>query len=183
MKVKFVLLTLVVLASLGCGLLNSAVNQAVNQAAGGGSNYQAVTSLWSDVPPMDGLQPSQMDLPLPIKLLMRTVLGNLGRLNPQGQDQTTGNIDWIVYTTAKSPTDVQNFYNNARMVSKGWDDAKQESTCVSGNDSSSAQVGVMCAFQKQKENIQLAIIITEDASTKQTDVFFLRLQETPTPTP
>jgi len=41
----------------------------------------------------------------------------------------------------------------------------------------------MCAFQKQKENLQLAIIITQDASTKQTDVFFLRLQTNPTPTP
>jgi len=183
MKVKFGLLTLTVLASLACGLLNNAVNQAVGQAVGGGENYQAVSSLWSDVPPMDGLQSSQMDLPLPVKLLMRTILGNLGRLNPQGQDQTTGNIDWIVFTTTKSPADVQNFYTNARMVAKGWDDAGQDSTCVSGSDSNSTQVGTMCAFQKQKENLQLAIIITQDASTKQTDVFFLRLQENPTPTP
>jgi hypothetical protein len=179
MRVKIGLLTLVVLASMACGLLNNAVNQAV----GGGENYQTVSSLWSDVPPMDGLQPSQMDLPLPIKLLMRTVLGNLGRLNPQGQDQTTGNIDWIVFTTAKSPMDVQNFYTNARMVAKGWDDAGQDSTCVSGSDSSSAQVGVVCVFQKQKENLQLAIIITEDTAAKQTDVFFLRLQANPTPIP
>jgi len=179
MKVRIGLLTLVVLASLACGLLNNAVNQAV----GGGENYQTVSSLWSDVPPMDGFQPSQMDLPLPVKLLMRTVLGNLGRLNPKGQDQTTGNIDWIVFTTTKSPTDVQNFYTNARMMAKGWDDAGQDSSCVSGDNSSTAQVGVVCAFQKQKENLQLAIIVTEDASTKQTDVFFLRLQANPTPTP
>ncbi|HUI88559.1 MAG TPA: hypothetical protein VLX61_07510 [Anaerolineales bacterium] len=179
MKMKFALLILFLSASLACGLLNNAVNQAV----GSGSNYQTVSSLWSDVPPMDGLQPSQMDLPLPVKLLMRTILGNLGRLNPQGQDQTTGNIDWIVFTTTKSPTDVENFYTNARMVASGWDDAGQDSTCVSSNDASSAQVGAFCAFQKQKDNTQLAIIITQDASTKQTDVFFLRLQESPTAVP
>ncbi|HUH99214.1 MAG TPA: hypothetical protein VLZ89_17785 [Anaerolineales bacterium] len=179
MRVKSGLLILFVLASLACGVLNNAVNQ----AAGGGS-YQTVSSLWSDVPPMDGLQPSQMDLPLPVKLLMRTILGNLGRLNPQGEDQTTGNIDWIVFTTSKSPADVENFYTNARMVASGWDDAGQDSTCLSGSESSSAPVGVLCAFQKQKENLQLAIIITQDDTTKQTDVFFLRLQANPaTPTP
>ena len=179
MKVKIGLLSLFVLASLACGLLNSAVNQAV----GGGQNYQTVSSLWSDVPPMDGLQPSQMDLPLPVKLIMRTIIGNLGRLNPQGQDQTTGNIDWIVFTTTKSPTDVENFYTNARMVASGWDDAGQDSTCVSGSASNSTQTGAFCAFQKQKDNIELAIIITQDATTNQTNVFFLRLQTTPTPVP
>ncbi len=178
MKVKSGFLALFVLASLACGLLNNAVNQAV----GGGENYQTVSALWSDVPRMDGLQPSQMDLPLPVKLVMRTILGNLGRLNPQGQDQTTGNIDWIVFTTTQTPQDVQNFYTNARMVASGWDDAGQDSTCVSGNDSSS-QVGVFCAFQKQKDNIQLAIIVTQDTTTKQTNVFFLRLQSSPTPVP
>ena len=136
MKVKFGLLTLVVLASLACGLLNNAVNQAV----GGGENYQTVSDLWSDVPRMDGLQPSQADLPLPVKLVMRTIIGNLGRLNPQGENQTTGNIDWIVFTTAQSPQDVQNFYTNARMTASGWDDAGQASTCVSGSDSASSQV-------------------------------------------
>jgi len=180
MKIKSALLTLLLLASLGCGLLNTAMNQ----VAGGGQNYQQATGLWSDVPPMDGLQPSPMDLPLPVKLIMRTILGNLGKLNPQGQDQTTGNIDWVAFTTTKTPADVEAFYTNARMVAAGWDDAGQDSTCVTGSDSNSAQLGSFCAFQKQKDNIQLAIIITQDAKdTKQTDVFFLRLQANPTPAP
>jgi hypothetical protein len=174
-----VFIALLALATLACGLLNNAVNQAV----GGNNNYTAVSTLWSDVPPMDGLQPSQMDLPLPIKLVMRTIIGNMGRLNPQGQDQTTGNIDWIVFTTDKTPDDVANFYTNARMVAGGWDDAGQDSTCVSGSNTGSSEVGVFCVFEKQKENIQLAIIAGQDSQTKKTNVFFLRLQSFPTAVP
>ena len=173
------LLVLLMLATLACGILNSAVNKAV----GGDNNLQVASSLWSDVPKMDGLQPSQMDMPLPIKLLMNTILGNLGRLNPQGQDQTTGAIDWIVFTTDKTPDDVQAFYTNERMTASGWDDAGQDTTCVSGSESGFAQVGVFCVFAKQAENIDLAIIAAADEQTKQTDVFFLRLQSNPTAVP
>jgi hypothetical protein len=169
-----------ILATLACGLLDTAVNQAV----GGGDNLQKTASLWSDVPQMDGLKPSEMEsMPPFIKLAMRFILGNLGRLNPQGQDQTTGNIDWIVFTTDKTPDDVSNFYTNARMVARGWDDASQESTCVSGDQAGYSQIGVFCVFAKQKENVQLAVIAAQDEQTKQTNVFFLRLQAFPTPTP
>jgi hypothetical protein len=173
------ILTLFVLTSLACGMLNSAVNKAV----GGDNNLLIVSNLWSDVPKMDGLQPSQMDMPLPVKLLMQTILGNLGSLNPQGQDQTTGAIGWIVFTSDKSPDDVQAFYTNQRMMDSGWDDAGQESTCVSGSENGYPQVGVFCVFAKQAENTQLAIIATQDDQTKQTNVFFLRLEENATAVP
>jgi hypothetical protein len=182
------LLALLMLTTLGCGMLNTAINQvaggAINQVAGGDNNLQKTASLWSDVPQMDGLNPSNLDsMPPFIKLAMRFILGNLGRLNPQGTDQTTGNIDWIVFTTNKTPDDVKNFYTNARMVASGWDDAGQESTCVNGSDAGYSQIGVFCAFAKQKENIQLAVIAAQDDQTKQTNVFFLRLQASATSAP
>jgi hypothetical protein len=174
------LLAVFALASLACGLINI-----VNNATGGDDNYKAASSLWSDVPQMEGLKPSELEsLPPFIKLALRLILGNLGRLNPQGEDQTTGNIDWIVFTADKiTSDDVRNFYTNERMVDNGWDDAGQESTCVSGSEFGYSQIGAFCVFAKQKENIELAIIAAQDETTKQLNVFFLRLQANPTPVP
>ncbi len=172
--------TLLVLAlslSLACGLISNLV--------GGGSNYTATNQLWSDVPPMPGLTPSQLsDIPLPIKLLLQTVIGNLGRLNPQGQDQSTGNIDWIAFDSTGTPTDVQNFYTPDRMTAAGWDPS-DSSTCFSGSDQGVSQAGEVCVFSKSQSTSQtyLAIIASQDQTTKQMTVFYLRLEQAVTPTP
>ncbi len=168
------------LAILACNPLGSVVDK----VTGGDTNMKTVSQLWSDVPRMDGLTPSDMDMPLPIKLVMRTVIGNLGLLNKEGEDRTTGNIDWIVFTSAKTPTDVQSFYTNQRMKASGWEVSK-ESTCVSGGEQGMAQIGVLCGFVKQSGNQEtgLLIIAAPDDQTKQTDVFFLRLEVAGTPTP
>jgi hypothetical protein len=172
------------MTSLGCGLLSGAVNSAVNKAVGGNQTFTKTDALWSDVPQMDGLTPSTQDtMPTFIKLGLDLILGNLGRLNPAGTDQTTGNIDWLVFTTDKTTDDIANYYTNAKMVESGWDDAGQDSTCLKGTDAGVAQVGVFCVFQKQADNTQLAIIAAQDTQTNQTNVFFLRLQENTTPTP
>lgn len=179
-RILFTTFALALLAILACNPLGSAVNQ----VTGGDSNMRTVSQLWSDVPRMDGLTPSNMDMPLPIKLVMRTVIGNLGLLNQEGQDRTTGNIDWIVFTSTKTPTDVENYYTNQRMKASGWE-ASKESACISGSEQGIAQIGVLCGFVKQSGNQQtgLLIIAAPDDQTKQTDVFFLRLEVAGTPTP
>jgi hypothetical protein len=179
---RFAVTALLILAlslSLACGLISNLV--------GGGSNYTATNQLWSDVPAMPGFTASQVsDIPLPIKLLLRTIIGNMGRLNPQGQDQSTGNIDWIAFNSSGTPTDVQNFYTPDRMTAAGWDPS-DSSTCLSGSaqGTSTSQVGDMCVFSKTQSSSQtyLAIIATQDQSTNQTTVFFLRLEQVVTPTP
>ena len=174
------MLTVLILASLACGITDTLISK----ATGGNDNYQTVTTLWSDVPQMDGLTPSTLDMPPFVKLAVRFVLGNLGRLNGQGQDQTTGNINWIAFTTAKTPQDVQNFYTNDLMVSNGWD-SSTDSPCLSGSQQGTSQVGVMCAFTKTQNgnSVQLGIITVQDDKTKQTTVFYLRLEEAATPVP
>jgi hypothetical protein len=179
-KYSVVLFALFALLSLACGLLDTVVNNAVDN----NDHFTRTTSLWSDVPQMDGLKPSELDsMPPFIKLALRVILGNLGKLNPQGQDQTTGNIDWVVFATDKTPDDVSSFYTNQRMVASGWDDAGQNSTCVSGSESGYSQIGVFCVFVKQKENTQLVLVAAQDEQSGQTNVFFLRLQTFVTPTP
>ena len=173
-----------VLASLGCGVINSVLNTALNSAAGGSAGLTSVSQLWSDVPRMDGLTPSTNDMPAPMKLIVRTVIGNLGRLNPQGENRTTGNIDWIAFTSSKTPDDVRNFYTNARMTASGWA-ASAQSTCFTGSEQGVPTIGLLCAFQKHQGSTQtqLAIIAAQDDQTKQTTLFFLRLEEKATPVP
>jgi hypothetical protein len=164
---------------LACGILNTAVNSAT------GGAYKPAAALWSDVPKMDGLGQSQVgDVPLPVKLLMRTILGNLGRLNGPNGDQTTGNIDWVSFDTTATPSDIQNFYTNDRMSAAGWDNS-DGTGCFSGSEQGAPDIGTFCVFGKTTNGLQtfLAIIATEDQSTQKTTAFFLRLDEAATPTP
>ncbi len=178
-KLMLVVIAVLVSVSIACGAINTATSKLID----GNSNLTVASQLWSDVPKMDGLTPSQMEMPLGVKLVMRTVLGNLGHLNKEGEDKTTGNIDWIVFTTTKTPDDVRNFYSNARMAAQGWETGKQEQ-CLSGSEQGMAQIGVLCVYQKRAgtKETGLAIIAVSDEQTKQTDVFFLRLEAAGTPT-
>lgn len=145
---------------------------------GGGDNYKPAAQLWSDVPRMDGLTASEAeDLPLPVKLLMRTILGNLGRLNAEGEDQTTGNIDWISFKSSAPADEIGRFYSPELMAASGWEQG-DGSNCMSGDAEGLTTGAVLCAFGKKEngKDISLAIIATQDESTKETSVFFLRLE-------
>lgn len=176
MKTKLfaLLLAAVTLFTLACGLIDTALNSVT-----GGGNMRTVSTLWSDVPRMDGMTQSDVDMPLPMKLMMRTIIVNLGRTANAGD-----NIDWIAFTTNKTPDDVQKFYTNARMKTSGWE-ASDNSTCLSGSEQGISQVGVFCVFVKQQGNTEtgLVIIAALDDQTKQTDLFFLRLEFAGTPVP
>ncbi len=171
--VLFGFLILVLPTVLACGLTNTITN-----TVAGGGNYTQATAMWSDVPQMSGLTPNPVaDLPAGVKLIMRLVLGNLGKLNGPGQDQTTGNIDWLAFNSTGTPDDVQTFYTTDRMTAAGWDPA-DSSGCESSSSGGSAQGSVFCVFGKQANGLQtyLAIIATQDTNTNQTSVFFLRLE-------
>lgn len=158
---------------LACGLTNT-----VTEAVTGGDSFKPATALWSDVPPMSGLTPSELeDLPLPVKLLMRTMIGNLGRLNAEGEDQTTGNVDWISYNSSGTPDDVESFYTPELMAGNGWA-AEGSEACTGGSASGLAESGTLCTFSKTEggEDILLAIIATQEEAGKPTGVFFLRLE-------
>jgi hypothetical protein len=164
-----IIFAILAFAVMSCGLFD--------KLAGGGPDLQKTDELWSDVPRMDGLSPSEMELPLAIKILMRTVLNNLWRVNKEGEDKTPVSGDWIVFTTSSTPADVQSFYTNERMTSFGnWEPSKK-STCLDGKDKGFN--GVLCVFQKTADNkeIQLAIIAMQDDKTKQTNIFYLRLEK------
>ena len=166
-------LLLIVPVILACGITNT-----VTDAVTGGDSFKPAAELWSDVPRMDGLEPSELeDLPLPVKLLMRTMIGNLGRMNAEGEDQTTGNIDWISYNRGGTPEDVSAFYTPELMVANGWT-SDNDSGCASGSATGLAESGVFCSFTKTENGTDklLAIIATQEDASKPTGIFFLRLE-------
>jgi hypothetical protein len=144
-------------------------------------NLKKVGDLWTDVPRMDGLGPSEAEMPIFVKLLMRTALNNLGHLNNENEDRTHGAGDWVVFTTANLPEDVKNFYTNDRMTSFGGWDASKNSTCLNGSEYGFSGVG--CVFKKNSNNraIGLLIVAAQDEQKKQTTVFFVRVETDETP--
>jgi len=134
---------------------------------------------------MEGLVSSEANMPIFVKVLMRTALNNLGRLNKEGEDKTKSTGDWAVFSTPKTAQDVQNFYTNDRMTSFGSWEASKNSTCLNGSQYNFS--GVACVFRKvvNKRGIGLLIVAASDEQKKQTNVFFVRVEtdETSSTTP
>lgn len=160
---------LLMLAVMSCGLINRFTSAGVE-------NLQRANDLWPDVPRMDGLEHSDLELPLTVKLIMRAALNNLWRLNKEGEDKTPVEGDWVVYSTRSLPADVESFYTNSRMTSFGNWDVSGKSTCIDGKDK--GWQGIVCGYQKKDngKDIMLLIVAGEDEKTKQTNVFYLRLE-------
>ncbi len=169
-RVRIAVFSLVLaLASLGCGL--------IDRVAGGETAFTNASELWSDVPRMEGLTPSEMEMPLYVKLLMRTAMSQI-------LAGGTGGADWIVFSTDKTSEDVQGFYTNERMAQNGWI-ASENSTCLSGSEQGMPQVGLFCVFLKQTEDRQtgLMVIASPNEEAKNTTVVFIRVENQATPGP
>lgn len=173
MRQRLSLLALVVLvpATLACGALTSLTDQV--------TGLGKAPTLWDDVPRMDGLTASDDDLPLPVRVLLRTLLPTLFS---QGEGNSSG--DWVMFTTDQTPEAIQAFYTNERMAEAGWE-ASDASTCTAGAAQGLTESGVICVFQKQEgiRYIGLAIIGAEAAQAGRTNVIFIRIEGDQTPEP
>ena len=160
---------LLIFAVMSCGLINRFTSSGVD-------NLQRTNDLWPDVPRMEGLEHSDLDLPLPVKLIMRAAVNNIWRLNKQGEDKTSLYGDWVVFTTKSSPTDIESFYTNDRMTSFGNWKTGNKATCIDGKDK--GWPGVFCGYQKKDngKDIMLLIVAGEDDKTKKTNVFYVRIE-------
>lgn len=158
------------LSTIACGL--------IDQAIGGNTQLTTVSQLWSDVPRMDGLEPSQMEMPFYGKVLMRTFMNQV-----LGEGKDTG--DWIVFSTSKTPADIKNFYTPQLMTANGWDPS-DNSTCLSGKDQGVDQVGIFCVFQKTESDKTTGLMIIAGQNSEDNsklDVLFVRVQNLGTPSP
>ena len=94
-----------------------------------------------------------------------------------------GKINFIAFTTPKSAQEVKDFYTVDLMKATGWTPGQKG--CFGDSEDQKNQ-GAVCLFQRQdggkKEG--LAIIVTEDEKTKQTNIFYARIDMTePSPSP
>jgi len=171
MKVKLasILLTCVMIITTGCGFVGSLV--------GGGGITR--TSLWADVPAMEGMTQQNLDLPLPIRLAAQQII----RASGASEGVRVDNFEVIAFTSAKSPSDVQAFYTQERMQAAGWN-APSQLGCLS-DASQQAAGGMFCMFGKQGATNEsfLVIVASREENKPQMDVFFLRFDGALTATP
>lgn len=155
------------LAILSCGLADRLT---------GSDKLTRTERLWSDVPPLDGMRPSELELPFAVKVFMRTVLNNLWRFNKDGEDKTPSSGDWAAYQSDGTASDVEDFYTNDRMSSFGNWDPSEKSTCIDGKDK--GVDGVICVFKKTVDpnDVGLAVIAMPDEKKKITNIFFIRVE-------
>ncbi len=168
--VQKLMIVVVMFSLMGCGMLNSLFNTT--------SSAGTVSSLWSDVPPLQDAAKTNLEMPLAFRLMIQATF--------------KGGIDYIAYTTRQTPDEVRNFYSAERMKSDGWQATNLEGAqgsqqgCV-GDQQGAGSSGDLCLFAKQDGNkeILLAIVVAEDAQTKNADVFYARIDaskfETPAP--
>ncbi len=147
---------------LSCRMIDTLTN---NGSAG------TVENLWSDVPPFDGATKTDVSIPLGARLAIRAFM--------------QGKINFITFTTDRSAQDVQNFYTKERMKSAGW--KMSDKGCMGDTEGKKSQ-GAVCFFNREDGDKKegLAIILAEDEKSKQTDIFYARIdlsEEKATPTP
>ena len=150
-------------------LLSVVVSCRMVESLTGGEKAGTVNNLWSDVPPFAGATKADLQIPLGARLALRVAM--------------QGKINFIAFTTTKSAQDVKDFYTADLMKAAGW--TANEKGCIGDTEDQKSQ-GVVCLFQRKDGNKTegLAIITTEDQKTKQTDIFYARIDMTePSPSP
>lgn len=150
-------------------ILGAVVSCRMVESLTGNKNAGTVSSLWPDVPPFAGATKADLQIPLGARLALRAMM--------------QGKINFIAFTTDKSAQDVQNFYTNERMKAAGW--TPNEKGCV-GDTEGEKSTGAVCFYQRKDGGKPegLAIIIAQDEKTKQSDIFYARIdmtQASPTP--
>jgi hypothetical protein len=128
---------------------------------------KAVAQLWSDVPPLEGMTPSQQtEMPLPLRMIARPFLDALMRGLNNGKE--AGHWDVAFYVlSGKTTHDVEAFYVPARMGKYGW---QGQGGCTNMN-----QV-TFCSYQKHDGNkaAGLLVMAADDQEHKSTALYFIR---------
>jgi hypothetical protein len=135
----------------------------------GGEKAGTVSSLWSDVPPFQGASKTDLQIPLGARLILRAAM--------------QGKISFIAFTTSKPAQEVKDFYTADRMKAAGW--TPNDKGCVGDTEDKKNQ-GAVCFFERKDSGKDegLAIIVAENEKTKQTDIFYARIDMTqPSPSP
>lgn len=137
-----------------CGMVSSLL---------GGQQAGTVSDLWSDVPRMDGMTETEMEMPMAARLALQAIV--------------QGRMNFIAYTTDATPQSVLDFYTVERMAGQGWQ-AEQGTGCI--GDAETAGEGAICVFAKNTDGKSevLGIVASKDVETGKTAIFFARIDAT-----
>ena len=129
----------------------------------GNEKAGTVENLWPDVPPIAGATKTDLAIPLGARMIIRTAM--------------QGKVNFIAFTSQKSPQEVEDFYTKERMKAAGWE--ANERGCISDTEDQKSQ-GAICLFNRQdgKKKEGLAIVLAQDQKSKQTDIFYARVDLT-----
>ena len=150
-------------------LISIVVSCRMAERLSGNSKAGTVSKLWSDVPPFEGARKTDLEIPLGPRLALRAMM--------------QGKINFIAFETDKSAENVKNFYSNDRMKAAGW--TPNEKGCIGDTEDEKSQ-GAICLYERKdgSKDEGLAIIVAEDEKTKQTEIFYARIDLTrPSPSP
>jgi hypothetical protein len=100
--------------------------------------------LWPDVPQLPGSTQVSVELPLPVKLLVKGFV-NTARSPEENNGQQAKDYDFKVYQAPGSGTDVDGFYTQDLMSTFGW--AENEASCGDSSPIPSAG-GTLCLYTK-----------------------------------
>jgi hypothetical protein len=171
-KVMALLLAWAMTVTLGCGLID---------ALFGSGNAQRPATMWSDVPQMEGMTQENLDLPLPLRLILQGLVQSAGA----GEGIRVDNFQLLAFTSSsKSPADVKAFYTLERMRSAGWDSPEQIG-CIEGTDQTTSN-DVFCLFSKGATGSSgslLVVIGTQEQNQATTNIYFVRFDGALSPTP
>jgi len=144
-------------------MLGAVISCRMVESLSGGEKGGTVSTLWPDVPPFEGATKADLQIPLGPRLILRAA--------------TQGKINFIAFSTNKPAQEVKNFYTADRMKATGW--TPHDKGCLGDTEDQKDQ-GAVCLFKRKdgdKEEV-LAIIVAENEKSKQTDIFYARIETT-----
>ena len=134
------LMLIAVLALLsGCSLMPS-----IPGLPGSDSGSASGDPLWPDVPPIPGSTQVSVELPLPVKLLVKGFV-NAAQSPDDNNGEQSRDYDFKVYQAPGTGTDVSGFYTRDLMSTTGW--TQNEASCGPSSPVAAAG-GTLCLYTK-----------------------------------
>jgi hypothetical protein len=140
-----------------------AISCRLSERLAGDKNAGTVSQLWPDVPPLEGATKADLEIPLGVRLMIRTM--------------AQGKVNFISFRTNKTAQEVKDFYSNDRMKAAGW--LANDKGCM-GDTEDTKNHGAMCLFSRkdQGKDEALAIIVAQDEKLPETNIFYARIDTT-----
>ena len=140
-----------------------AVSCRLSERLAGDKNAGTVSQLWPDVPPLEGATKADLEIPLGVRLMIRTM--------------AQGKVNFISFRTSKTAQEVKDFYSNDRMKAAGW--LANDKGCM-GDTEDTKNHGAMCLFSRKDQGKEeaLAIIVAQDEKLPETNIFYARIDAT-----